>query len=236
MQNRLMRWSCVPLAASLLALLVMAVPRGQAEPAHAIPPPTLDEPPSQATSETTVLAGGCFWGVQGVFQHLDGVISAVSGYAGGAATTAHYETVSNGTTGHAESVRVTFDPLRISYGQILQVFFSVALDPTEVNRQGPGSGTQYRSVLFTTTPEQERVAKAYIAQLDQVHAFPAPIATRVDPGRAFYPAEGYHQNFLAQHPDNPYIAAWDRPKIAALQHLFPSQYRAQPVLVASAAD
>jgi len=183
-----------------------------------------------------VLAGGCFWGVQGVFQHLDGVISAVSGYAGGAADTAHYETVSTGTTGHAESVRVTFDPQRISYGRILQVFFSVALDPTEVNRQGPDSGTQYRSVLFTTTPEQERVAKAYIAQLDQAQAFAAPIATRVDPGQTFYPAEGYHQNYLTLHPGSPYIAGWDLPKIAALQRLFPSLYRAQPVLVASAAD
>ena len=231
-----MRWSWVPLAALLLVLLVMAVPRGQAETAHAIPPPALDEPSSEAASETTVLAGGCFWGVQGVFQHVDGVISAVSGYAGGAASTAQYETVSTGTTGHAESVRVTFDPRRISYGRILQVFFSVALDPTEVNRQGPDGGTQYRSVLFTTSPAQERVAKAYIAQLDQAHAFPAPIATSVDPGNAFYPAEGYHQNFLALHPGNPYIAAWDQPKIAALQRLFPSLYRAQPVLVASAAN
>lgn len=236
MQRNWMRWSYVPLAASLLALLVIAVPHGRAEPAHEIPPPAVDEPPSQATSETTVLAGGCFWGVQGVFQHVDGVISAVSGYAGGAASKAQYETVSTGTTGHAESVRVTFDPRRISYGRILQVFFSVALDPTEVNRQGPDSGTQYRSMLFTTTPAQERVAKAYIAQLDQAHAFAAPIATRIDPGRAFYPAEGYHQNFLSAHPDNPYIAAWDQPKIAALQRLFPSLYRAQPVLVASAAD
>ncbi len=231
-----MRWSCLPLAASLLALLAIATPHGQAAPARDIPAPALDEPPSQATSETTVLAGGCFWGVQGVFQHVEGVIGAVSGYAGGTAATAQYETVSTGTTGHAESVRVTFDPRRISYGRILQIFFSVALDPTEVNRQGPDSGTQYRSVLFTTTPEQERVAKAYIAQLDQAQAFAAPIATRVDSGHAFYPAEAYHQNYLTLHPGSPYIAAWDMPKIAALQRLFPSLYRAQPVLVASAAN
>jgi peptide-methionine (S)-S-oxide reductase len=207
-----------------------------AESAHSIPPPVIDEPSNpQATSEVAVLAGGCFWGVQGVFQHVEGVTSAVSGYAGGSADMAHYEMVGTNTTGHAESVQVTFDPRHISYGHILQIYFSVAHDPTELNRQGPDVGTQYRSAIFPTNPEQARIAEAYIAQLDQAHVFDASIVTRIEPGRSFYPAEDYHQDFLTRNPTHPYIVANDLPKIEALKRLFPDSYRANPVLVAAAA-
>ena len=207
-----------------------------AESARSIPPPVLDEPANpQATSEVAVLAGGCFWGVQGVFQHVEGVTSAVSGYAGGSADTAHYETVGTNTTGHAESVQVTFDPRHISYGHILQIYFSVAHDPTELNRQGPDVGTQYRSAIFPTDPEQARIAEAYIAQLDQAHVFDAAIVTRIEPGRSFYPAEDYHQDFLTRNPTHPYIVANDLPKIEALKQVFPDLYRATPVLVVAAA-
>ncbi|HEY1797117.1 MAG TPA: peptide-methionine (S)-S-oxide reductase MsrA [Stellaceae bacterium] len=203
-----------------------------AESPHAVPAPAADEPAS-AASEVAVLAGGCFWGVQGVFQHVDGVTSAVSGYAGGSKNTAEYETVSTGSTGHAESVQITFDPHRISYGRILQIYFSVAHDPTELNFQGPDHGTQYRSAIFPTGAEQARVAEAYIAQLDKAHAFPAPIVTKIEPGEAFYPAEAYHQNYLTLHPTQPYIAINDIPKIEALKQLFPGAYRDTPVLVAA---
>jgi peptide-methionine (S)-S-oxide reductase len=207
-----------------------------AESARSIPAPVLDEPSDpQATSEVAILAGGCFWGVQGVFQHVEGVTSAVSGYAGGAANTAHYEMVGTNTTGHAESVQVTFDPRRISYGHILQIYFSVAHDPTELNRQGPDVGTQYRSAIFPTNPEQAHIAEAYIAQLNQGNTFNASIVTKVEPGRSFYPAEGYHQDFLTRNPTYPYIVANDLPKIEALKRLFPNLYRATPVLVAAAA-
>jgi peptide-methionine (S)-S-oxide reductase len=207
-----------------------------AESARSIPAPVLDEPSDpQATSEVAVLAGGCFWGVQGVFQHVAGVTSAVSGYAGGDAGTAHYEMVGTNTTGHAESVQVTFDPRHISYGHILQIYFSVAHDPTELNRQGPDVGTQYRSAIFPTNLEQVRIAEAYIAQLNQAHVFDAAIVTRIEPGRSFYPAEGYHQNFLTRNPTHPYIVANDLPKIEALKRLFPDSYRVNPVLVAAAA-
>jgi peptide-methionine (S)-S-oxide reductase len=207
-----------------------------AKSARSTPPPMLDEPANpQATSEVAVLAGGCFWGVQGVFQHVEGVTSAVSGYAGGAANTAHYEMVGTNTTGHAESVRVTFDPARISYGRILQIYFSVTHDPTELNRQGPDVGAQYRSAIFPTNPEQVRVAETYIAQLNQAHVFDSPIVTKVEPGREFYPAEDYHQDFLTRNPRYPYIAINDLPKIENLKRLFPDIYRATPVLVASTA-
>ncbi len=206
-----------------------------AERARSIPPPVLDEPVSrQAASEVAIVAGGCFWGVQGVFQHVDGVTSAVSGYAGGAANTAHYEMVGTNTTGHAESVRVTFDPRRIGYGRILQIYFSVAHDPTELNRQGPDVGTQYRSAIFPTNPEQNRIAEAYIAQLSQGKVFDAPIVTKIEPGRDFYPAEGYHQDFLTRNPRYPYIVINDLPKIESLKRLFPDLYRKTPVLVAAA--
>ena len=206
-----------------------------AETAHSVPAPATDEPASSATSEIAVLAGGCFWGVQGVFQHVDGVTRAVSGYAGGEQRTADYETVSGGRSGHAESVQITFDPHRISYGRLLQIYFSVAHDPTELNRQGPDVGTQYRSAIFPTSAEQAAVAKAYVAQLDQAHTFGAPIVTKIEPDRAFYPAEDYHQDFLTLNPRYPYIAINDLPKVAALKQLFPALYRDKPVLVSEAA-
>ena len=236
--RRLLRTaSPVLLAAALLALVLIgmqAVP-SVAEEARAIPAPTLDEPAGQATSEVAVFAGGCFWGVQGVFQHVEGVTSAVSGYTGGDKATAEYETVSTGSTGHAESVRVTYDPRKISYGRLLQVFFSVAHDPTELNRQGPDTGTQYRSAIFPTTADQARIAKAYIAQLDQAHVFNAAIVTRIELDRTFYPAESYHQDYLTRNPTSPYIAYNDLPKIANLKQLYPQLYRASPVLVSAMA-
>jgi peptide-methionine (S)-S-oxide reductase len=199
-----------------------------------LPPPAIDESAGQAESEVAVLAGGCFWGVQGVFQHVTGVTQAVSGYAGGTQATAEYERVSSGTTGHAESVQITFDPHTISYGHLLQIYFSVAHDPTELNRQGPDTGTQYRSAIFPATAEQARVAKAYIDQLQQAAVFKAPIVTRVEPDQAFYPAEGYHQDFLTRHPGDPYIVINDLPKIENLKRVQPDVYRANPVLVAAA--
>ena len=226
------------LAVSCVALLAVAslavVSRSDAETAKAVPPPVLDETDRTATTEVAVLAGGCFWGVQGVFQHVAGVSAAVAGYAGGAAETAHYEEVGTGTTGHAESVRVTFDPRRISYGHILQIYFSVAHDPTELNYQGPDTGKQYRSTIFPITREQADIARAYITQLNQAHTFKAPVVTTIETGRAFYPAEAYHQDFLTRHPTNPYIVYNDLPKIKELQRLFPDVYRADPVLVAAA--
>jgi len=201
-----------------------------AEPAVEIPAPTQDEPATGAHSETAVFAGGCFWGVQGVFEHVRGVQQALSGYSGGSAATAQYETVSTGKTGHAESVRVTFDPAQVSYGHLLQVFFSVVQNPTELNYQGPDEGTQYRSALFPLDAAQRTVAQAYIAQLNRARVFPAPIVTDIENFKGFYPAEGYHQNFLTLHPDVPYIYFNDLPKIAALKRLFPSLYRSDPVL------
>ncbi|PYR94211.1 MAG: peptide-methionine (S)-S-oxide reductase [Acidobacteria bacterium] len=218
-------------AAAVLAVvgLTRAVPG--TEKARAIPAPAVDEQAGAATSEVAVLAGGCFWGVQGVYQHLKGVVSAVSGYAGGDKNTAEYERVSTGRTGHAESVQVTFDPHKITYGRLLQVYFSVAHDPTELNRQGPDVGTQYRSAIFPATEEQASVAKAYIAQLDQARVFKAPIVTGIESGRTFYPAEAYHQDFLTLNPTYPYIVYNDLPKIENLKRLFPELYRANPVLV-----
>ena len=228
-----LRWWYLPLIGVLLLIGVVTIFRSHAAPARVIPPPAMDEPAGTATREVAVLAGGCFWGVQGVFQQVRGVISAVSGYAGGSAATAQYETVSTGTTGHAKSVRVTFDPQRISYGRILQIYFSVAHDPTELNRQGPDTGTQYRSAIFPTSPEQARIAQAYIAQLEKARVFPDKIVTRIESDRRFYPAEAYHQDFLEQHPDNPYIVVNDLPKIKELQRLYPDLYNAHPVLVRS---
>jgi peptide-methionine (S)-S-oxide reductase len=195
-----------------------------------VPPPATDVAAAGAT-ETAVFSGGCFWGVQAVFQHVEGVSRVVSGYAGGTADTADYHTVSTGTTGHAESVEITFDPAKVSYGRLLQVFFSVALDPTQVNRQGPDVGTQYRSEIFYATPEQKRVAEDYIAQLDAAKVFDAPIATRVDPLQGFYAAEDYHQDYLARNPGSFYIMVNDQPKVEALQKLFPEVWREEPVLV-----
>jgi peptide-methionine (S)-S-oxide reductase len=217
--------------AGLMALAGFATSSATAEEARKIPPPAVDEPAGTAGPEVAVVAGGCFWGVQGVFQHVDGVISAVSGYDGGAAATAHYDMTSQGDTGHAESVRITYDPTRIAYGKILQIFFSVAHDPTELDRQGPDEGTQYRSAIFPLNGEQARIAKDYIAELDKARAFGAPIVTSIEPGKTFYRAEDYHQDFLAKNPTYPYIVYNDLPKIENLKRLFPDLYRPDPVLV-----
>ena len=224
----------------LLALATLMIVAGisywispsSAESARRLPPAAVDET-TGASREVTVLAGGCFWGVQGVFQHVGGVISAVSGYAGGSRDTAQYETTSSGTTGHAESVQITFDPHRITYGRILQIYFSVVHDPTELNRQGPDVGTQYRSAIFPQNPEQSRIAAAYIAQLNTAKFFPTPIVTTIEPGKEFYRAEAYHQDYLTLHPHQPYIAINDLPKIHALKELFPDSYAESPVLVAA---
>lgn len=216
-----------------LSAVLVALFQGTAfsgERAVMVPAPAVDEPAAQVHSETVVLAGGCFWGVQGVFEHVRGVTRAVSGYAGGNPDTAHYERVSEGDTGHAESVRITFDPTQISYGRLLQIYFSVVLDPTQVNRQGPDSGTQYRSVIFATSATQLKVAQSYIAQLDKTHVFGAPIATQVTAFKGFYPAEAYHQDFLTLHPNYPYIAINDVPKVENLKQVFPQAYMAKPVL------
>jgi peptide-methionine (S)-S-oxide reductase len=219
-----------PIAAILSACWIGAAAQA-ADAARLVPPPAVDERAGKSAAEVAVLAGGCFWGVQGVFQHVKGVLSAVSGYDGGDAATAHYEMTGRGDTGHAESVRVTFNPGEITYGRILQIYFSVAHDPTELDRQGPDEGSQYRSAIFPASDEQASVAKAYIAQLDQAHVFDAPIVTTIEPGRTFYPAEDYHQDFLALNPAYPYIAFNDLPKIENLKRLFPEAYRAEPVLV-----
>jgi peptide-methionine (S)-S-oxide reductase len=195
----------------------------------AVPAPAYN-PPDPGTSETATLSGGCFWGMQGVYEHVKGVQHVYAGYTGGAASTAMYEVVSTGLTGHAESVQITFDPRVISYGQILQIYMSVAADPTELNFQGPDSGTQYRSEIWYATPAQQKIASAYIAQLTAAHVFPAPIVVRVDSAKPFYEAEAYHQDFLVRNPDYPYIAINDVPKVQALQQLFPNLYQATPVL------
>ncbi len=220
------------------AVLGLMLPWTQARSgeAAALPPPAVDMAPAGAGLQTAVFAGGCFWGIQGVFQHVKGVTRAVSGYAGGTVNSPSYEDVSRGTTGHAESVRVTFDPAQVSYGTLLRIFFSVALDPTEKDRQGPDWGTQYRSELFVTNPEQAKVAKAYVAQLDSAHVFSKPIATRIDPAGAFWPAEAYHQDYLDLHPDAYYIAVNDIPKVNALKALFPAYWQPAPVKVGKLAS
>ena len=199
--------------------------------ARLVPAPREDVAVGAAQSEVAVLAGGCFWGVQGVYQHVTGVTNAVSGYAGGEKNTARYELVGTGQTGHAEAVQVTFDPRVISYGRLLQVFFSVVHDPTQLNRQGPDTGTEYRSAIFPANAEQESVARAYIAQLGNARVFGKPIVTTIELGRVFYPAEAYHQNYMTLNPTNPYIAINDLPKIDDLKRLFADLYRARPVLV-----
>jgi peptide-methionine (S)-S-oxide reductase len=196
--------------------------------AVALPNPAVDVAPAPAGQQTAVFAGGCFWGVEAVFRHVNGVISATSGYAGGNVKNPGYELVSSGTTGHAESVKVVYDPAKVSYGQLLKVYFSVAHDPTELNRQGPDSVTQYRSEIFATSDDQARVAKAYIAQLQAAKAYPRPIVTKVEQLPAvggFYAAEDYHQNYLALHPNQPYIVINDLPKVANLKTTFPALYR-----------
>jgi peptide-methionine (S)-S-oxide reductase len=221
--------------AFVVAMGFTTATRGSAaEVAHVIPAPATNEDATGTTTETAVLAGGCFWGVQGVFQHVNGVTNAVSGYAGGEKSTAHYEVVGSGRTGHAESVRITFDPRKISYGRILQIYFSVAHDPTQLNRQGPDVGTQYRSAIFPANAEQSRVAKAYIAQLNQAKNYSAAIVTKIELGKEFFPAEDYHQDYMTLHPSQPYIVYNDLPKIDDLKKIFPELYQADPVLVSSA--
>ena len=223
-------------AAALGALAVSAfaiAPSLAAEDAVVIPAPAMDAKASDGV-QTVVVAGGCFWGVQGVFQHTAGVVNAVSGYAGGNKATASYETVSTGTTGHAESVEIKYDPKKISYGKILQIFFSVAHDPTQLNRQGPDSGTQYRSAIFTTSDEQQKVTDAYIAQLNTAKVYKKSIVTKVGPLQGFFPAETYHQDYLTLHPSQPYIAYNDIPKVENLKKLFADSYLDKPTLVSSA--
>jgi peptide-methionine (S)-S-oxide reductase len=214
----------VGLAATVLLVHQPAVPSAMATNASAIPAPIVDEP-STGRPKTAVLAGGCFWGVQGVFQHVKGVTSAQSGYAGGDASTANYDTVSTETTGHAESVRITYDPTQVTYGQLLRVFFGVVQDPTELNYQGPDVGPSYRSVIFAQDASQQNIANAYIAQLNAAGAFPAPIVTTVTQGAQFFPAEAYHQDFLSLNPNNSYIVQNDLPKLGALKSTFPELYR-----------
>jgi peptide-methionine (S)-S-oxide reductase len=228
------RLSLCAAAIGALAITAFAVaPSLAAEDAVVIPAPAMDAPASDGI-QTTVIAGGCFWGVQGVFQHTAGVVNAISGYAGGSKSTADYNTVSTGSTGHAESVEIKYDPKQISYGKILQIFFSVAHDPTQLNRQGPDSGTQYRSAIFTTSDEQKKVADAYIAQLNAAKVYKKPIVTKVGPLEGFYPAEAYHQDYLTLHPNQPYIAFNDIPKVENLKKIFATNYIEKPTLVSNA--
>src|SRR4051794_36675350 len=197
-----------------------------------IPAPDVDTPVAEARgSQKAVLAGGCFWGLQGMFEHVQGVTKVVAGYSGGSKETAHYEMVGTERTGHAESVAITFDPQRITYGQLLRLYFSVAHDPTELNRQGPDSGPSYRSAIFFSSPSQERVARAYVAQLDKAKIFSRPIVTKLEPLKGFYPAEDYHQDFLIHNPTYPYIVRNDLPKITALKRVYPDLYRDAPVML-----
>ncbi len=210
-----------------------AAPLRASEEAVVIPAPAMDAQASDGT-QTAVIAGGCFWGVQGVFQHTTGVVNALSGYAGGNKGTANYTAVSTGSTGHAEVVQIKYDPKQISYGKILQIFFSVAHDPTQLNRQGPDSGTQYRSAIFTTNDEQKKVADAYIAQLNAAKVYSRPIVTKVGPLDGFFPAEAYHQDYLTLHPNQPYIAFNDMPKVENLKKIFAQNYVEKPTLVSNA--
>jgi peptide-methionine (S)-S-oxide reductase len=223
------------LAATALTLLMATACAGSAaapvETGVVVPAPAVDLAAGSRTSDVAVLAGGCFWGVQAVYQHVTGVTSAVSGYAGGGEEDAEYGAVSSGRTRHAESVRVVFDPRVISYGRLLQIFFSVGHDPTELNRQGPDEGPQYRSAIFPTSEDQARVAKAYLTQLNDARVFPATVVTVIEPGRAFFRAEAHHQDFLERNRSNRYIVVNDLPKLAALKRLFAAEYRANPILV-----
>lgn len=214
------------------ALLLLSGPAAAADLDKPIPAPKAD-PSSSAATEVAVLAGGCFWGQQGVFEHVKGVKKVVAGYAGGSAATANYPMVTTETTGHAESVQITFDPRQVSFGTLLRIYFSVAHDPTQLNRQGPDRGPSYRSAIFPTSAAQAATARAYIAQLGAAHIFPAPIVTKVEAFKGFYPAEDYHQDYLVRNPDAPYIRINDLPKIAALKQVWPQYWRPDPVLLAS---
>lgn len=219
-------------AAFFLAVLTILTPlhAGAAERAVVLPAPAYDPPAATGGEQKLVVAAGCFWGVQGVFQRVKGVSRAVSGYAGGEKETAHYDRVSQGDTRHAESVEITYDPKTVSLGELLRVYFSVAHDPTQLNRQGPDVGAQYRSAIFVANGEQERIARDYIAQLNDAKVFSAPIVTALEPLKAFYPAEAYHQDYLVRHPAQPYIVYNDLPKIDDLKRLYPSLYRENPAL------
>ena len=220
-----------PILTVLLAVLALFLwtRHNYASAATVIPDPAVDETlASQKGQETVVVSGGCFWGVQAVFQHVKGVTSATSGYSGGTVKNPNYEQVSSGETGHAESVQIAYDPSKITLGQLLKVFFSVAHDPTELNRQGPDTGTQYRSIIFFSNTDQQRIAQSYVDQLNQSKVFSQPIVTQIVPLKAFYRAEDYHQNYATEHPDNPYIAMFDLPKLKNLQQQFPSLYVAKP--------
>jgi len=233
-RSRFNRFACYATAIGALAITALvAAPLRAAEDAVVIPAPAIDAQPSDGI-QTAVIAGGCFWGVQGVFQHTSGVVNAVSGYAGGSKASANYTMVSSGGTGHAEAVEIKYDPKKISYGKILQIFFSVAHDPTQLNRQGPDTGPQYRSAIFTKTEEQKKVAEAYIDQLNAAKVYKKPIVTKVGPLEAFYAAEAYHQDYLTLHPTQPYIAYNDLPKIENLKKLFAANYVEKPTLVSSA--
>jgi len=233
-RSRFNRFACYATAIGALAITALvAAPLRAAEDAVVIPAPAIDAQPSEGI-QTAVIAGGCFWGVQGVFQHTSGVVNAVSGYAGGSKASANYTMVSSGGTGHAEAVEIKYDPKKISYGKILQIFFSVAHDPTQLNRQGPDTGPQYRSAIFTKTEEQKKVAEAYIDQLNAAKVYKKPIVTKVGPLEAFYTAEAYHQDYLTLHPTQPYIAYNDLPKIENLKKLFAANYVEKPTLVSSA--
>ncbi|MBN8980448.1 MAG: peptide-methionine (S)-S-oxide reductase MsrA [Rhizobiales bacterium] len=221
-------------AACVLALSwFVAVPSRAAEEAFVIPAPTNDIAPGNGT-KTLVLAGGCFWGVQGVYQHTKGVTQAVSGYSGGLARTANYETVGRGTTGHAEAVQITYDPKQVSFGKLLQIYFSVVHDPTQLNRQGPDTGTQYRSTVFTSDPAERKAVEDYIAQLNAAKVYPKSIATTLEPMQGFYAAEDYHQDYLTLHPNQPYIVFNDLPKVENLKKMFADNYREKPALVREA--
>src|SRR5947208_14723514 len=229
-------FSRLSLCAALGALEITAfqvAPLRAAEDAVIIPAPAADVQASDSI-QTAVVAGGCFWGVRGVFQHTAGVVNAVSGYAGGSKATAEYNMVSTGSTGHAEAVEIKYDPKKISYGKILQIFFSVVHDPTQLNRQGPDSGPQYRSAIFTTSDEQKKVAEAYIAELNAAKVYKKPIVTKIGPLDAFYAAEGYHQDYLTLHPNQPYIAFNDIPKVENLKKIFADNYIEKPTLVSNA--
>ena len=226
----LLGWSAAVAIAGGIGFTVLRGP-AYADSAPVKAPAPLFNPADAAATETATLSGGCFWGMQGVFEHVKGVSHVVAGYTGGSAAAAQYETVSTGTTGHAESVQITFDPKVISFGQILQIYVSVAADPTELNYQGPDSGTQYRSEIWYASPAQQKIAAGYLAQLAKAHIFAGPIVVRLDPARPFYEAEGYHQDFLARNPDYPYIAFNDIPKVRNLQQFFPELYRDTPVTV-----
>lgn len=219
------------IALGIVGFVLYRTPLMGAEAPVNIAPPALDNPKAPGPPQTAVLAGGCFWGVQGVFEHVRGVQKVTAGYAGGDRATAQYETVSFGNTGHAESVKIVFDPAEVSYGQLLQIAFSVVHDPTQLNRQGPDVGTQYRSAVFYADDAQRRIAEAYISQLDKSHAYPRPIVTRVDPLKGFYAAEDYHQDYLIHNPDVPYIAMFDIPKVENFKRTFPELYSGRPVLV-----